>query len=195
MAQDETDGLVGRLGSNVYALWGILALPGLFLIVARIADGKIAYVYYTGVISSILLIVSLMVTPMMQLVGPLPWLKARRRYFGVASFLYAVLHTLFWLVNANWGKLIASFFRVELLTGWIALAIMVPLAATSFNRAVRYLGRNWKSLQRWVYLAAVLTLVHWLMTGDRVEAVLWSLPLVVLTGFRLVRRQRQLARR
>jgi sulfoxide reductase heme-binding subunit YedZ len=50
-------------------------------------------------------------------------------------------------------------------TGWIALLIMLPLALTSSDAAMRVLKRNWKPLHRTVYVAAVLTFVHWILSA------------------------------
>ena len=66
-----------------------------------------AFVPLSGEISCWLLIVTMAVTPLMMLFGPLPWLKARRRSLGVASFGYAVLHLLFWLS------------LIPFVTGWV----------------------------------------------------------------------------
>lgn len=179
-----------RLVDNVYLLWTLLALPAVWFIVARLGlwPGKVAFVPWTGLVSCWLLILTMAITPLQMIVGPLPWLRRSRRYFGVASFGYALLHTLFWLVNANWGGLVRSFARVEILTGWIALPIMFLLAATSFDLAVRKLGPNWKSLQRWVYPMAVLTLIHWAMTTQYLmDVVIYCGPLVLLEIWRVVR--------
>lgn len=178
-----------RIFDDIHVFWGLLSLPALCLIVEKFAfDGRIAYLYWSGVLSCWLLIVTMMVTPLQQLLGPLPWLRRRRRYLGVASFGYAALHLGVWLMGARWGELIRSFSRIEILTGWIALAVFVPLAASSFDKAVRVLGPRWKTLQRWVYPAAVLTLIHWVMTAESVTtAAVSSLPLVLLSLWRAKR--------
>ena len=183
-------GPVRRLTDNIYLLWALLALPAVWFILLRlhILPGKAAFVPWTGLVSCWLLILTMAVTPLQMLVGPLPWLRKRRRYFGVASFGYALLHLLFWLVNANWGALIRSFKRVEILTGWIAFPIMILLAMTSFDLAVRKLGPRWKTLQRWIYPMAVLTLIHWAMTThNMMEVVIYCGPLVVLEIWRILR--------
>ncbi len=181
-------GMVRRVTDNVYVFWALLALPGIYMFVQRLSGGKMAYVPLSGEISAWLLIVTMMITPLMLLIGPLPWLKARRRHLGVASFSYAMLHLLFWLVNVNLGQFIKSFFRFEILTGWIALALMVVLAVTSTDGWVRSLGPRWKKMQRWVYAAAALTLVHWLMTTEhRIEALLYCAPLILLSVWRVAR--------
>lgn len=181
--------VIRRVLDDPYVLWGLLALPAVWLIVGKFGfDARIAYLYWTGVLSCWLLVVTMMVTPLQMLFGPLPWLRRRRRYLGVASFGYAALHLGVWLIGVTRGELIRSFFRTEILTGWIAMAVFVALAATSFDRAVRMLGPRWKTLQRWVYPAAVLTLIHWVMTADSMtNAALSSLPLAVLSIWRVMR--------
>jgi len=184
-----------KLTDNVYLFWALLAVPAVYMLAQRLVlHGKVAFVPLSGEIAAYLLIATMMVTPLMLLIGPLPWLKARRRYLGVASFLYTALHLLFWLVNANMGALLRSFVRIEILTGWVAMAVMVALAVTSTDSAVRKLGPRWKALQRWVYPAAVLTFVHWVMTTHNPqEAVILSAPLILLSVWRIVRYRRRIS--
>jgi hypothetical protein len=51
-------------------------------------------------------------------------------------------------------------------TGWLAFAIFVPLGLTSNNTSQRWLLAGWKTLQRFVYPAAVLTLLHWIFVHN-----------------------------
>lgn len=179
-----------RLVDNIYLLWVLLALPAVFPFALRntLLPGQADYLLWTGILSCWLLIFTMAVTPIQMIIGPLPWLRKRRRYFGVASFGYALLHLLYWLSNASLKSLIASFTRAEVLPGWIAFVIMFPLAATSFDFAVRKLGPNWKRLQRWIYPMAILTLVHWAMTTVHLkDLVIYCGPLVVLEAWRIYR--------
>ncbi|MCY1126671.1 ferric reductase-like transmembrane domain-containing protein [Frigidibacter sp. RF13] len=183
-------GTGGKAG--IYLFWALLALPGLWLTYERfVTDAKHAYVPLSGEIAAVLLFVTLMVTPLMLLLGPLPWLKARRRNLGVASFLYTLLHLLFWVVNANLAGIARSFTRPEIATGWVAGAIMLALAWTSTDAAVRRMGPGWKRLQRWVYPAAILTFIHWATTDGLAPALLWSLPLILLSVWRIIRARRR----
>lgn len=181
---------------DTYVVWFILAVPALLMFAkGALIGGKFEYVYWTGIISSWLLILAMMITPVSMIVGPLPWLRARRRYFGVASFVYAGLHLAVWLVNANVVAFLRSFIRLEVLPGWIAFAITVPLAVTSTDGWVRKMGPRWKSMQRWVYPAAVLTLIHWVMTTDYKPETAVAIPLVLLSVFRAIRYRSGLKRR
>lgn len=180
-----------RWADNVYFFWLVLALPALFFALhALVGRGKLDYLARTGEVSGALLAAALMVTPLMLLFGPLPWLRVRRRHLGVASFLYAALHLALWLGEANIGKLLRSFRNPDLVPGWVALAIMAVLAATSNDWSVRRLGPRWKRLQRWAYAAAILTLAHWLLTaGPALRVAVYCGPALLLSAWRLFRRR------
>ncbi|HQU69301.1 MAG TPA: ferric reductase-like transmembrane domain-containing protein [Albidovulum sp.] len=182
-----------RVLGNTYLLWAVLALPAIWFVAERFAlHGKVAFVPWTGILSGWLMIVTLMVTPLQQLFGPLPWLKKHRRHLGVASFGYAFLHFFFWLINENLRAFIQSFLQLDILVGWIAFFILIALAMTSNDASVGKLGTGWKRLQRWVYPAAILTYIHWLMTTDYVvDAVLYAAPLIALTIWRVLRHRKR----
>ena len=190
----DTPGAIRKTVDNVYVFWAMLAAPAACLPVLKfIFHQKLDLFTLAGQISSWLLIITLSITPLMLLLGPMPWLKTRRRYLGVATFSYAAVHVLVWLAKANIGAILKSFIRVDISTGWIALAIMLALALTSSDRAVRSLGRRWKTLQRWVYGAAILTLVHWLMTSqDYTRIAIYTVPLIALSAWRLLRYRNRL---
>jgi len=90
----------------------------------------------------------------------------RRRDFGLASFAYAVGHTGIYLVDkASLNAVLSELSSPDLLAGWLALALFLPLAATSSDKAVRVLKRSWKPLHRLVYPAAILTFLHWALAS------------------------------
>lgn len=180
-----------RLIDDVYLFWALLALPALWFLAERfVLNGRVDDVPWTGVVSAWLLIAAMAVTPLQLVFGALPWLRRRRRYIGVASFGYAGLHMVFWAIDARIGEIIRSFLYVDMLTGWVAMAVMTVLAATSYDGAVRALGPMWKTIQRGVYPAAVLTLIHWVMTADRLaDVILYTAPLAVLSAWRIWRHQ------
>ena len=66
---------------------------------------------------------------------------------------------------------------------------MLPLALTSFNAAIRYLGvRRWQILHRLVYAVAVLAVLHffWMRAGknDFVEVAVYAAVLGALLAWR-----------
>lgn len=177
-------------------LWTLLALPAFLMIGEAISstDPRVFHrlVHPSGETSARLLIVLMMATPLSMLLrgwrGP-RWLVKNRRYLGVAAFGYAALHTLFYLVDkASLDRVVGELDRLYIWTGWLAFLIFLPLAATSFDAAVRALGTAWKPLQRWTYAAAALTLVHWAALHNwnhPAAAILHFAPLIALESYRL----------
>lgn len=183
-----------------YPLWIALSLAPLFWIyeAATSSNARIIHilVHPTGEWSARLLIVTLMITPLAMIFKGseiMRWFRKNRRYFGVAAFFYAALHTAFYLIDkSSLDRVIGELPRLYIWTGWLAFAIFIPLAVTSMDYFVRVMGSRWKSLQRWVYAAAVLTLVHWASLhdwGHPAVAIVHFAPLALLEGWRLWRWQ------
>ena len=149
-----------------------------------------ALLHGTGRWTLNLLWLVLAVTPLRRwlgLMGPMRW----RRMLGLLTFFYACLHLLAyaWLdmgldVTAISRDLAKRPFAALGFAAWLGL---VPLAATSFNAAIRTLGgRRWKALHRLVYPVALLGLSHhaWMLASKHrvpevaIEAALLALLLV-----------------
>jgi sulfoxide reductase heme-binding subunit YedZ len=141
-----------------------------------------------------LLCVTLAVTPLRRWSG-LTALARWRRSLGLFAFFYAVLHFLAyaWLdmgfdaaaIGRDLGK------RPFALVGFVAFVALVPLAATSFDRAIRVLGAaRWQRLHRLVYAIVVLGWLHllWMRASKhRFDDVLVYAGVIgVLLGVRLV---------
>jgi sulfoxide reductase heme-binding subunit YedZ len=83
--------------------------------------------------------------------------------------------------------------RPFILVGASALLLLAPLAATSFNRAIKALGaRRWQALHRAVYLIILLALLHfyWMRAGkhDFAQVKVYAIVIGVLLGWRALRR-------
>jgi sulfoxide reductase heme-binding subunit YedZ len=117
------------------------------------------------------------------------WMMKRRRYIGVAAFGYAALHTVLYLIDEGAVAVTgAEMSKLYIWTGWLAFLIFVPLAVTSTDGWIKTLGPRWKTLQRGVYGAAVLTLIHWAALhdwGGIGPALVHFGPLAVLEAYRL----------
>lgn len=145
-----------------------------------------------------LLCLTLAITPLRQWLGK-PALARFRRMLGLFTFFYGCLHFLSyaWL-DKEWlaseiARDIAK--RPFILVGTLALLLMLPLAITSFNRAIKALGAaRWKLLHRLVYGTALLGLLHffWMRAGknDFAEVAIYAAVLGVLLGWRLGQRLR-----
>jgi len=77
--------------------------------------------------------------------------------------------------------------------GTAAFLLLLPLAATSFNRALRWLGgARWQRLHRVVYAIALLAILHffWMRAGKRNfgEVAVYAAILGVLLGWRLYKK-------
>ncbi len=179
-----------------YWLWLLLALPafGILSEVLTSTDPKALRhaLHPSGEFAARFMIISMIATPLGMIFKgrSFPrWLKKNRRYFGVAAFAYAALHLGFYVIKeGSLAKILEEATHLDIWTGWLAFLIFLPLAATSFDAAVRALGPRWKTLQRWVYGAAVLTLVHW-AAKDGWEglppALINFTPLIALEGYRV----------
>ena len=174
-------------------LWCVLALPAA-AILWRFSAGEhpAELIPSTGEWSARLIIAALMLTPLARLFpgnAAVRWLVRHRRAFGVAAFAYALLHLLFYVLDmATVADMLAELPAPAIWTAWLALLCLLPPALASSDAAMRALGRTWKTIQRFAYPAAVLTLAHWLLVHDgKTEALLHFAPLAVLQLLRIAR--------
>lgn len=141
-----------------------------------------------------MLCLTLSVTPLRQWTN---WsaLARLRRMLGLFTFFYGLWHVLSyaWLDMGFEAAAIAKDIakRPFILVGFSALTLMVPLAATSFNRAIKSIGAaRWQALHRAVYAIAVLALLHffWMRAGknDFAEWSIYAVILGILLGWRLL---------
>jgi sulfoxide reductase heme-binding subunit YedZ len=142
-----------------------------------------------------MLCITLAITPLRVLSGNAAFARFRRM-LGLFTWFYAALHLLCYswfdmgLDLGEIAKDIAK--RPFILVGFSAFLLLTPLAATSFNRAVKALGaRRWQALHRLVYAIAVLAILHffWMRAGknDFAEVAVYAAILALLLGWRLAR--------
>ncbi|MFM8900264.1 MAG: sulfite oxidase heme-binding subunit YedZ [Burkholderiales bacterium] len=145
------------------------------------------------------LCLTLCVTPLRQLTG-LAALARFRRMLGLFTFFYAVLHFLSyaWLDMGFDAAAILQDIpkRPFALVGALALLLLLPLAATSFNRAIKTLGaKRWQTLHKSIYAIALLALLHffWMRSGknDYAEVVAYACIVAALLGWRVVARAKE----
>ncbi|MDD0810316.1 sulfoxide reductase heme-binding subunit YedZ [Curvibacter sp. RS43] len=145
------------------------------------------------------LCLTLAVTPLRVSLG-LPALARVRRLLGLAAYFYAGLHLLCYAafdmgldladIAMDIGK------RPFILVGFSAWLLMLPLALTSFNRAIKAVGgKNWQRLHRLVYGVVLLGLLHffWMRAGKHnfTEVAVYGLVIAALLGWRLQRAVRR----
>lgn len=136
-----------------------------------------------------LLIAGLCVTPLRRFAG-LNLLKFRRA-IGLMAFYYVTAHLLVWLLldvqllGQIWADIVE---RPYITVGMAGFALMIPLAATSNNRAVRALGPRWRRLHRLTYVVALLGALHFVMLtkGFQLEPLIYMGLVLVLLALRMI---------
>jgi methionine sulfoxide reductase heme-binding subunit len=148
-----------------------------------------------GEVALYLLTFTLAITPLRTLFKA-PWLLKLRRLFGVSTFAYASLHL---LAYSGWDQtfnlediLIDTAKRPFIFVGMAAWLLMLPLAATSFNAAIKWLGgKRWQLLHKAVYAVALLGPLHfwWIKSAknDFVRPAMFVGFFAVLLGWRVLR--------
>lgn len=192
--------VISRILNSRPFFWAILALPAVPMLLALFngasdPEGRPPtefLLHPTGEFAARFMIIAMALTPLRMLFPTskiVRWLMARRRAFGVAAFGFAALHTVLYVADMGTVQaMLAELSALGIWTGWLAMLIFLPLGLTSNNAAMRWLGQHWKTLQRFVYVAAVATLVHWLFVHNNVGAALVHfLPLAALEFYRLWR--------
>ncbi len=175
---------IRKLLTSKTLVWLVLAAPFLYLCYGFLRE-RIYYgemLHASGELSVRLLMLTLAVTPLRVLLPKARWarwLAKQRRYFGVASFMYAALHTLVYLDKQDLASIIEDSLMFEIWTGWLALLIFLLLAVSSNDRAVAWLKRRWKALHRLVYIAAALTFIHWIFSAFNVVPAVAHLAVIV----------------
>lgn len=173
--------------NSVKLFWLLLAVPGLAMLHAWLSGAveTMDMLHPTGETSARLLIAAMLIGPLAGIVGPrrwLLWLLARRRALGVAAFIYAAAHLAFYALDmGSLDAILGELPIASIWTGWLALALMLPMALTSNQAAMRLLRAAWKQVQRLAYPATLLTLLHWWWIHDgAVAALIHFAPLVLL---------------
>lgn len=147
----------------------------------------------TGELALRFLCFTLAVTPL-RTIAKLPELLRYRRMLGLFVYFYAAIHLLCysWLdMGFAWMDIAIDIAkRPFILVGFTAFVLLTPLAATSFNRAIRWLGGKWwQLLHRVVYGVAVLAVLHfyWMRAGKSnfAEVVVYGAILAALLLWRV----------
>ena len=136
----------------------------------------------------------LAVTPL-RTITKTPQLARFRRMVGLFVYFYVVVH----LLSYSWfdmGFDVAEIARdiakrPFILVGFLAFVLLTPLAATSFNAAIKTLGaKRWQLLHKLVYVISGLGLLHffWMRAGKNnfAEVFVYAAIIAVLLGWRLL---------
>ncbi|MBU6165371.1 MAG: ferric reductase-like transmembrane domain-containing protein [Alphaproteobacteria bacterium] len=139
------------------------------------------------------LAVAVVMTPLARAWRPLArWLWLRRAV-GLAAFAATGVHLWLYVLamrgfaepGGEWALIADEAFTPGMLTGWAALALLLPPALASHDGAMRVLGRAWKPVQRLALPAAALALLHMAVVHDGLALALALAG--VVGGLQLVR--------
>ena len=184
----------GRIALKV-AVWAVCLAPALVLgyraAFGSLGANPISFVTnWLGDWTLRILLASLTVTPLRIVLG-MSWPLALRRLLGLFAFFYASMHFCVWLVLDHffdWREMGADILKRPYITiGMTALALMLPLAATSTTRAIKWLGgRNWQRLHRLVYAIGVCGVLHylWLAKKANPDPYYYAAGLVLVLAIR-----------
>lgn len=152
-----------------------------------------------GEVALILMVGGLSVTPLRNWTG-VNLIKFRRA-IGVTTFFYVLAHFLVFAIldvqsiSRVWEEIVK---RPYVTVGMASFLMLIPLAITSNNRAVRKMGAGaWRKLHKLTYPAAILGALHylWLVKGFQLEPIIYLGVILglIATRYLVVVRKRQLA--
>ena len=159
----------------------------------KYVDPVEALLLTTGEWSLRILLITLCVTPV-QFIFKWGAVARLRRMLGLFVFFYATMHLLIWVVldqGLELSEALSAIVEKKFITiGIIVWLGLLALAVTSNRFSVRKLGVRWKKLHNWVYLLAVLAVVHfvWQVKASEIlEPAIYLILLTILLGWRFLR--------
>ncbi len=147
--------------------------------------------FTTGYTTLMLITITLAITPVRRLIPQLGWLIRFRRLLGLFAFFYATVHLLTYIAlyaGFDVHAMLADIAKRRFITmGVAAWLLLLPLALTSTNWAIRKLGgKRWNRLHKLIYVAAACGVIHYwwqVKTG-----VLKPLPFTIVIALLLLAR-------
>lgn len=140
--------------------------------------------HFTGRMALKFLLASLAITPLARYARQ-PLLIRVRRLLGLWCFAWATLHLFSYALlelGINNLTLLGSelLSRPYLTLGLISWFILLLLAATSFQKAQRRLGKRWQTLHNMIYFVAILAPVHYLWSVKVLSPQPWLYALLAV---------------
>ncbi|MDC7695926.1 sulfoxide reductase heme-binding subunit YedZ [Asticcacaulis sp. DXS10W] len=138
-----------------------------------------------------LLVLGLALTPLARLFRQGRLIRWRRP-IGLFAFGYVTLHLLSYVVidqYFDWAQIWSDILKRPYITfGMAAFVLLIPLALTSFNAAIRRLGGVvWRNLHRLIYVTVPLGALHYflLVKADKSMPLVYAAIIAVLLGWRV----------
>jgi len=138
----------------------------------------------------IFICLTLTMSPLKRITNLPFWIKFRRM-LGLFVFFYATVHLLTYVgldYRFDWDPIINDVLKKKyIFIGFSAWLLLIPLAATSSQKMIKILKRNWKNLHRLVYVIAIFGSLHyiWLSKTIFFKPLIYTLIIVVLLVLRI----------
>lgn len=168
-----------------------------FLIHALIPDPLALIQHGTGDWTLRFLVITLCITPLRKLLN-LSELIRFRRMLGLYAFFYGCLHLTTYLVfdkSFDLHEIWKDVYKRPFITvGFLAFALLIPLAITSTAGWVRRLGgRRWRILHRVIYISAACGVIHyyWLVKSAVIRPLTYAALVALLLLWRIVNARRR----
>jgi methionine sulfoxide reductase heme-binding subunit len=139
------------------------------------------------------LALAVVMTPLAQIWRGLARLLWLRRAVGLAACGASFVHLWLYLQvmadyaepGGSWALVWAESLTPGIITGWIALFLLLPPALASSDAAMRRLRAGWKRVQRLAWPAAAVALLHMAVVHDGLKLALAIAT--IIAGLQLVR--------
>ena len=148
-----------------------------------------AMLHFTGIGAINLLLLSLVVNPM-AMKFKITNLILRIRLLGLYAFFYALLHLVTYIafeLQFEWLIIAQEIVkRPFIVVGMLAILLLFSLTLTSSKSIQKRMGKKWQTLHNWIYIAAPLTLLHyiWAVKSDIVQPMLYIFVMILLLWLR-----------
>lgn len=178
-----------NLAKRIVFVLGLIPLLRLFILgyLDDLTANPIEFITRsTGTWTITFLCMTLAMSPLRWITGFSQWVQLRKT-LGLFTFFYGFLHFTIWYWldhDFNFTAMISDVIKRPFITmGFIALLIMSLLAITSNQTAMRLLGGKWKILHRFIYLIAILAVIHyfWHKEGKRDFLVVYIYTGIILS--------------
>jgi len=178
-----------NLAKRIVFVLGLIPLLRLFILgyLDDLTANPIEFITRsTGTWTITFLCMTLAMSPLQWITGFSQWVQLRKT-LGLFTFFYGFLHFTIWYWldhDFNFTAMISDVIKRPFITmGFIALLIMSLLAITSNKVAMRLLGGKWKILHRFIYLIAILAVIHyfWHKEGKRDFLVVYIYTGIILS--------------
>ena len=180
-------------------LWLNGSIPALMLLfdfsTGRLgANPPEAIIRTTGIVAIVFLVLTLAVSPIAH-IWKQTWLVKHRRWLGLWSFYYALMHLLSYSVFdkelkvASIAEDIAE--RPFILLGFLGFVMMIPLAITSTNDMIKKLGaKRWRNLHKLTFAVAPIVALHFflIVKSDIFWPVVFAVLFALVLAYRLAKK-------